>query len=66
MRQEGLTRDLASEVVERIFALGFALEQLRQNFRDLQRCLGEYADTRRPFEITTVNRQVTQQRASQI
>jgi uncharacterized membrane protein YccC len=45
IRQEGLTRDLPNEVVERIFALGFALQQLRKNFRDLRRCLGEYADT---------------------
>jgi hypothetical protein len=29
--------------VERIFALGFALEQLRRNFRDLERCVREAA-----------------------
>jgi hypothetical protein len=29
--------------VERIFALGFALEQVRHNFRDLERCVTETA-----------------------
>lgn len=36
LRAEGLIRDLASESVEGIFALGFSLEQLHQNFKDLQ------------------------------
>jgi uncharacterized membrane protein YccC len=43
VRREHLTQDLPIEAVERIFALGFALEQLRQNFRDLARCLTEFA-----------------------
>jgi uncharacterized membrane protein YccC len=38
-RSEGLTRDLSGDVVERIFTLGFALEQLHRNFRDLERCV---------------------------
>ena len=46
MRREGLTRDLPDESVERIFALGFALEQLRRNFSDLGRCVTELAPTR--------------------
>jgi len=46
MRREGLTRDLSDESVERIFALGFALEQLRRNFSDLGRCVTEFAPTR--------------------
>ena len=36
-------RDLPSDTVERVFALGFALEQLRQNFIDLARCATEFA-----------------------
>jgi uncharacterized membrane protein YccC len=43
VRREHLTQDLPIEAVERIFALGFALEQLRQNFSDLARCLTEFA-----------------------
>ena len=45
MRREGLTRDLSDETAERIFALGFALEQLRRNFSDLGRCITEFAPT---------------------
>ena len=43
VRREGLTLDLPVDTVERIFALGFALDQLRQNFRDLERCVREAA-----------------------
>jgi uncharacterized membrane protein YccC len=43
LRGEGLTRPLSAGEVERLFALGFALEQLRQNFADLARCLQEFA-----------------------
>jgi uncharacterized membrane protein YccC len=46
VRREGLTRDLPVDTVERIFALGFALDQLRQNFRDLERCVREAASRR--------------------
>jgi uncharacterized membrane protein YccC len=46
VRREGLTRDLPVDTVERMFALGFALEQLRQNFRDLERCVREAARRR--------------------
>jgi hypothetical protein len=45
MRREGLTRDLSDERVERLFALGFALEQLRRNFDDLARCVAEMTST---------------------
>ena len=41
IRNEGLTRGLPGDTVERIFALGFALEQFRHNFRDLRRCVEE-------------------------
>jgi hypothetical protein len=40
---EGLTRALSSNDLERLFALGFALEQLHQNFADLERCVQEWA-----------------------
>jgi uncharacterized membrane protein YccC len=42
-RREGLTLGLTVDAVERIFALGFALEQVRHNLRDLERCVGETA-----------------------
>jgi uncharacterized membrane protein YccC len=45
MRREGLTRDLSDETAERLFALGFALEQLRRNFSDLARCITELEPT---------------------
>ncbi|MGB7035891.1 MAG: hypothetical protein WBD71_10205, partial [Xanthobacteraceae bacterium] len=43
VRGEGLTLPLTSNEVEPVFALGFALEQLRQNFIDLRRCVQSYA-----------------------
>jgi uncharacterized membrane protein YccC len=43
LRSEGLTRSLPGEAAERVFALGFALEQMHQNFKDLQRCVAEWA-----------------------
>jgi hypothetical protein len=46
LRREGLTRTPTLEWVERIFALGFALDQLGQNFNDLARCVAESAQTR--------------------
>jgi uncharacterized membrane protein YccC len=42
-RREHLTQDLPIEAVERIFALGFALDQLRRNFTDLSRSVEELA-----------------------
>jgi len=44
LRSEGLTRGLPGEVIERFFALGFSLEQMRQNLRDLERCIAEWSD----------------------
>jgi uncharacterized membrane protein YccC len=43
LRREGLIRDLNAELAERFFALGFALEQMRQNLKDLERCAREWA-----------------------
>jgi uncharacterized membrane protein YccC len=45
LRSEGLTRGLPGDVAERFFALGFALEQMRQNLNDLGRCVGEWSET---------------------
>ena len=41
LRREGFTRALADEAAERIFALGFALDQLCLHVRDLARCVAE-------------------------
>lgn len=42
-RRDALTRNLPADAAERIFAFGFAMEQLHQNFRDLQRCAEQFA-----------------------
>jgi hypothetical protein len=41
IRCEDLLPRLSIDKVERIFALGFALEQVRRNFHDLERCVGD-------------------------
>jgi uncharacterized membrane protein YccC len=46
LRRQGLTRELPDDTVEHIFALGFALDQLRLHLRDLARCVGEHAPAR--------------------
>lgn len=43
VRSEGLTLGLPLDTVERIFTLGFALEQLHKNLVDLERCAGDSA-----------------------
>ena len=48
VRSEGLTQPLTSNEVEPVFALGFTLEQLHQNFIDLRRCVQDYARRLRP------------------
>jgi uncharacterized membrane protein YccC len=45
VRREGLTRGLPGDVVERFFAMGFVLEQMRQNLKDLERCVTEWSET---------------------
>lgn len=45
MRSEGLTRGLPGDVAERFFALGFSLEQMRQNLKDLERCVADWSKT---------------------
>jgi uncharacterized membrane protein YccC len=44
LRREGLTRSLAADTAERLFAIGFALEQMHQNFKDLERCVAEWVE----------------------
>ncbi|MCO5131972.1 MAG: FUSC family protein [Xanthobacteraceae bacterium] len=51
LRRAGRTRDLPVDVIERFFMVGFALEQLHQNFIDLRRCVDAWSHTaerRRP------------------
>lgn len=43
VRAEGLTRGLPGDMAERFFALGFSLEQMRQNLKDLERCVEYWA-----------------------
>jgi hypothetical protein len=45
VRSDGLTRGLPSDVAERFFALGFSLEQMRQNLKDLERCVSHWSET---------------------
>ena len=42
LRREGLTQTLPSGEAERFFALGFALEQMHNDSKDLQRCVSEW------------------------
>jgi hypothetical protein len=44
LRSEGLIRGLPGDVAERFFALGFSLEQMRQDLRDLRRCVTEWSE----------------------
>jgi hypothetical protein len=45
VRAEGLIRGQPGDVAERFFALGFSLEQMRQNLKDLERCVADWAET---------------------
>jgi hypothetical protein len=47
VRSAGLTQPLTASEVEPIFTVGFALEQLHQNFIDLRRCVQDYARRQR-------------------
>ena len=44
VRSEGLTRGMPGDVAECFFALGFSLEQMRQNMKDLERCVAAWAE----------------------
>src|ERR1700722_2760675 len=43
IRREGLMRALPGEALEHLFTLGFALEQLHQHVRDLEKWVSEWA-----------------------
>jgi hypothetical protein len=45
LRSEGLTRSLSGDAAERLFAIGFALEQMHHNFKDLERCVAEWTES---------------------
>jgi hypothetical protein len=45
-RREHLTLSLPVDVVERVFTLRFALDQMRQHLRDLDRCAQDTARRR--------------------
>ena len=47
LRREGLIRVLPGDAAERFFALGFVLEQMRQNLNDLGRCVADWSETPR-------------------
>jgi uncharacterized membrane protein YccC len=43
IRRDGLIRDMTSEAAERFYALGFALEQMREHLEEVHRVVGEWA-----------------------
>src|ERR1700689_3979650 len=43
LRREGLTRSLSADAAEHVFALGFVLEQMHNNVKDLERVVAEWA-----------------------
>jgi uncharacterized membrane protein YccC len=43
IRREGITQRLPGSAVENFFALGFAFDQMHHNFKDLERCVAEWA-----------------------
>lgn len=50
LRRDGLTRSLPGDAAESFFALGFALEQMHDNFKDLERCVRVWAGLPRDAE----------------
>jgi uncharacterized membrane protein YccC len=44
VRQDGLIRGHSGDTAERFFAIGFSLEQMHQNLRDLDRVVGEWSE----------------------
>jgi uncharacterized membrane protein YccC len=43
LRRDGLTQNLLGDAAERLYALGFAFEQMRNNLKDLERCVAEWS-----------------------
>ena len=46
LRAEGLTRNLSGDAIERLFGLGFAFDQLRQDLRELSRWMADCSQER--------------------
>jgi hypothetical protein len=44
VRRDGLTHSVSGDVAEHFFALGFSLEQMRQNLKDLERCVSYWSE----------------------
>jgi hypothetical protein len=55
VRSEGLIRGVAGDVAERFFALGFSLEQMRRNLKDLERCVAAWAESPADSQAKTVD-----------
>jgi hypothetical protein len=53
LRREGLTLELSADAAERLFTIGFALEQMHMNFKDLERCVAEWAEWPKSKEPNT-------------
>jgi len=53
LRSEGLIRGVPVDVAERFFALGFSLEQMRQNLNDLDRCHTDWCETAAAKPVAT-------------
>ena len=47
LRTDGLTRTLSGDAADRFFALGFAIEQLHLDFKDLEQCVAEWGGSSR-------------------
>jgi hypothetical protein len=56
VRREGLTRGLPGDATESFFALGFALEQMHNNLKDLERCVTDWAPSSKEAGRRTVNK----------
>lgn len=61
IRREGLTRDLSDDAAERIFTLGFTLDQLRRDLNDLARCVAEFAQSLPPAKSAAANPSLSSQ-----
>ena len=46
LRRASRLQELPGEALERLFAAGFAMEQMRRNLQDLDRCIEEWAARR--------------------
>jgi uncharacterized membrane protein YccC len=47
LRRAGELREMPGETIERLFATGFALEQMHRNLQDLHRCVDEWSVRRK-------------------